>query len=55
MHKLINILFGIVLVLYIAISIIMDFGVKDLSFIFLGLTLLFLSVVIRHNREKRKR
>lgn len=54
MHKLFNILFGVVLVLYITLSLIKDFGTKDLPLIVLGLTLLFASVVFRQRREKRK-
>jgi len=54
MHKIFNISLGIVLVFYIVFSLLIDFGGKDLPFIYLGIVLLFASVLLRQ-RYLRKR
>lgn len=54
MHRKVNILLAILLVLYIFISILVDLGDKDLPFIFFILVLLFSSILIRQKREKTK-
>lgn len=53
MHKIFNISLGIVLVFYIFFSLLID-G-KDLPFIYLGIVLLFASVLLRQQRYLRKR
>ncbi|MED1439032.1 hypothetical protein P4U23_10675 [Aeribacillus composti] len=54
MHKIFNISLGIALVFYIVFSLLIDFGGRDLPFIYLGIVLLFASVLLRQ-RYLRKR
>ncbi|WP_339199064.1 hypothetical protein [Aeribacillus sp. FSL k6-2211] len=46
MHKIFNISLGIVLVFHIVFSLLIDFGGKDLPFIYLGIVLLFASELL---------
>lgn len=55
MHRNFNLAFGTLLVLYIVLSFFMDFGSKDLPFIFAGIVLLGVSVLIRQRNLKNNR
>jgi len=49
-----NISLGIALVFYIVFSLLIDFGGRDLPFIYLGIVLLFASVLLRQKYLRKR-